>query len=213
MKRLLIATHNTGKIADFRVMLAPLGIEIVSARDFALPEPEETEDTFLGNARIKAHAAARATGLPAVSDDSGFCIDNLGRRQGVNTADWEVGPSGTRDPANLLQRLNRELVENKLHGPQRTSVYCVLVIAWPDGKELFFSSDSRGEVVWPPRGTNGFGADPVFVPDGYHQTFAEMDPVLKSKLSHRGRAMACLLAHFAEAGLAAFDETPAWSPT
>lgn len=195
LKSLLIATHNQGKIADFRVMLEPLGIDILSAKDFDLPEPEETEDTFLGNARIKAHAAARAAGIPAVADDSGFCIERLGRRPGVNTADWEIGSSGARNPANLLKRLHQELSANNLHGLQRATLNCALVFAQPDSMDKSFVSEIRGEVVWPPRGTNGFGADSVFIPDGHHQTLAEMNPVTKSRLSHRGRSMARLLAY------------------
>jgi len=191
--RLLIATHNQGKLDEMAHLLSPHGVTVVGAAEMNLPEPEETETTFVGNARIKAHAAAQATGLPALSDDSGIEIDALGGAPGVYTADWAETPNG-RDFVMAMTRTHRELEAANAPHPRTARFCCTLVIAWPDGHDEVFPGVMPGQVVWPMRGTQGHGYDPIFVPDGYDITFGEMDRWEKNKISHRADAVAKFVA-------------------
>lgn len=186
--RLLVATHNQGKLAEITEILAPHGVSVVGAAQMDLPEPEETENTFVGNARIKAHAAATATGLPALADDSGITIDALGGAPGVYTADWAETPNG-RDFMRAMTRANDELNAANAADPRLAQFRCTLVIAWPDGHDEVFEGVMPGQLVWPIRGSHGFGYDPMFQPDGYDITCAQMDPAEKNQISHRGRAL------------------------
>ncbi|MFC3613477.1 RdgB/HAM1 family non-canonical purine NTP pyrophosphatase [Lutimaribacter marinistellae] len=185
---LLVATHNKGKLEEMAHLLEPFGVKVVGAGEMNLPEPEETEDTFVGNARIKAHAAAKATGLPALSDDSGITIDALEGAPGVYTADWAETPYG-RDFVKAMTRANDELEARKAPHPRLAQFRCTLVLAWPDGHDEVFEGVAPGHLIWPMRGAEGFGYDPMFVPDGYNQTYAEMDRWEKNKISHRARAV------------------------
>lgn len=194
-KELLVATHNAGKLEEIAHLLRPFGISCVGAKAKGLREPEETEETFLGNARIKAHAAATATGLPALADDSGIEVDGLGGAPGVHTADWAETPSG-RDFVLAMTRTWRELEAARAPCP-RTARFCAtLVLAWPDGRDRVFEGKVEGQVVWPMRGRLGHGYDPMFQPDGYDLTFAEMEPELKNRISHRADAFRKLVACF-----------------
>ena len=190
---LLVATHNAGKLAEMRALLAPYGITVRSAREFGLGEPEETEDSFVGNARIKARAAVEATGLVTLADDSGLCVDALGGDPGVRTADWAETPSG-RDFDVAMQRTREALGAAGAGEPWTASFHCVLVLAWPDGHEEVFEGIARGLLVWPTRGAHGHGYDPMFVPEGESRTFAEMTEAEKNRLSHRSKAVAAMLA-------------------
>jgi XTP/dITP diphosphohydrolase len=172
-------------------LLAPHGIEVTSAGALGLPEPEETETSFLGNARIKAHAAARASGMPALSDDSGFSVAALDGAPGVYTADWAMRPEGGRDYVLAMGKVH-DLAKDA--GDRAAWFTCALVLAWPDGHEEGFEGKAEGAWVWPPRGAHGFGYDPMFVPSGLHETFGEMDPVEKHRISHRAAAFALLAA-------------------
>lgn len=185
--RLLVATHNQGKLEEIAHLLEPYGVEVVGAAEMNLPEPEETETTFAGNARIKAHAAAKATGLPALSDDSGIEIDALDGAPGVYTADWAETPSG-RDFVMAMTRAHDELEARNAPYPRSARFCCTLVLAWPDGHDEVFPGVMPGQIVWPMRGDQGHGYDPVFQPDGYDQTFGEMDRWEKNKISHRADA-------------------------
>ncbi|MDG3041458.1 RdgB/HAM1 family non-canonical purine NTP pyrophosphatase [Roseicyclus marinus] len=186
--RLLIATHNRGKLEEMEALLAPYGITVSSAADHGLPEPEETGTTFVENARIKAHAAAKATGLPALSDDSGIEIDALDGAPGVYTADWAETPNG-RDFV-MAMRKTHDLLEAKGAAHPRTARFCcTLVLAWPDGHDEVFPGVMEGQVVWPMRGDQGHGYDPIFQPAGYDVTFGEMDRWEKNKISHRAKAV------------------------
>lgn len=190
--RLVLASHNAGKVREVATLLAPYGLEVVSVKDLGLPVPAETEDSFLGNARIKALAAARASGLPALADDSGFSVAALGGDPGVRTADWATQPDGTRDYAAAMAKVA------KLAGasPDRSAWFtCALVLAWPDGHTEGFEGKVEGNWIHPPRGDKGFGYDPMFIPEGHAQTFGEMDPALKHRISHRARAFALLAEH------------------
>ncbi len=191
--RLLVATHNRGKLDEVRALLTPLGIAVTSNADHGLPEPEETEDTFLGNARLKAHAAVAATGLPALADDSGIEVEALGGAPGVRTADWAEVPGG-RDFMVAMERTRAELEAAGAPEPWRARFVSVLVLAWPDGHEETFEGVCDGQVVWPPRGAIGHGYDPVFMPDGFDQTFAEMTASEKNALSHRGASIRAFVA-------------------
>lgn len=186
--RLLIATHNKGKLEEVTHLLEPYGVSVVGAAQMNLAEPEETETTFVGNARIKAHAAAKATGLPALSDDSGIQIDALGGAPGVYTADWAETPEG-RDFVMAMERTHRELESIDAPHPRKAQFCCTLVLAWPDGHDDVFEGIMPGQVVWPMRGEQGHGYDPIFVPEGYEITFGEMDRWEKNKISHRAKAM------------------------
>ena len=185
--QLVVATHNTGKLEEIADLLSPFGVKLTSNADHGLPEPEETETTFVGNARIKAHAAAKATGLPALADDSGIEIDALGGAPGVYTADWAETENG-RDFTMAMTRAWSELETVKAAYP-RTARFCsTLVLAWPDGHDEVFAGKIEGQLVWPMRGQEGHGYDPIFQPNGYDITFGEMDRWEKNKISHRADA-------------------------
>ena len=190
---LVIATHNAGKLREIGALLAPFGVKVSSAGDHGLEEPLETEDTFAGNARIKAHFAAKATGLPALSDDSGITVDALDGAPGVYTADWAETPQG-RDFPMAMEKVWRLLEEKGAPEPRKAAFNCTLCLAWPDGHDEIFEGRVEGRVIWPMRGDNGFGYDPMFVPDGETETFGEMDPAKKDGMSHRADAFARLVA-------------------
>lgn len=184
---LVVATHNNGKLEEITDLLAPFNVVVKGAKDLNLTEPEETETTFVGNARIKAHAAARATGLPALSDDSGITIDSLGGAPGVYTADWAETPNG-RDFVMAMEKAHAALEAANAPFPRRAQFRCTLVLAWPDGHDEVFEGVMPGVIVWPMRGDQGHGYDPIFQPDGYDITFGEMDRWEKNKISHRADA-------------------------
>jgi XTP/dITP diphosphohydrolase len=187
-ERLLLASHNAGKLREIAELMTPLGVETVSAGAMGLPEPEETAPDFAGNAALKARAAAQASGLPALADDSGFSLAGLGGDPGVLSARW-AGPE--KDFGAAMLRVREGLGDN----PDRRAWFsCALCLAWPDGETATFLGRAEGAFVWPPRGTNGFGYDPVFVPLGGTRTFGEMTPAEKHAASHRARAMAQLIA-------------------
>lgn len=188
--RILIATHNAGKLAEFAALLAPLGITCIGAADLQLDEPDETEDTYLGNARIKAHAAARATGLPALADDSGIEVDALDGQPGVYTADWATQPDGRRDFGKAMEKTWALLEDKRARHPRTARFRATFVLAWPDGGEVVFEGKVEGHLVWPRRGERGHGYDPMFVPEGHDETFAEMPESLKNAISHRADAFA-----------------------
>lgn len=196
---LVVATHNQGKVREIAGLIGPYGLTASSAGELGLPEPEETGTTFRENAFIKAFAAAKATGLPALADDSGLCVDALDGDPGVYTADWAEQPDGSR---NWLAAMTK--VEDKLQaagateaGARQATFVATLCLCWPDGHAEYFVGEAPGTLVWPPRGEHGFGYDPVFKPDGHDRTFAEMLPEEKYArgvgpdglgLSHRTRA-------------------------
>lgn len=185
--RLLVATHNRGKLEEIAKLLEPFGISVVSAGDLNLPEPVETENSFVGNARIKAHAAVQATGLPALSDDSGITIDALGGAPGVYTADWAETPNG-RDFAMAMAKTWGKLEAIAAPEPRLAQFRCTLVLAWPDGHDEVFEGVMPGQIVWPMRGDQGHGYDPIFQPLGSDLTFGEMDRWQKNQISHRADA-------------------------
>lgn len=187
-RRLVVASHNAGKIREIAALLAPLGIAPVSAADLGLPEPEETEATFVGNALLKARAAA-GTGEAALADDSGLEAFGLGGAPGIYSARWA---GMDRDFGLAMRRVWDELAAAKASDFSARFV-CVLALVQPDGAAETFEGEVRGTLVWPPRGTLGFGYDPLFVPDGYDITFGEMDQDLKHSISHRARAFAKLV--------------------
>lgn len=201
--KVVIATHNAGKLREMRELLAPFGVEAVSAGELDLPVPDETGHMFAENAAIKAHAAARATGLPAISDDSGLCVDALDGAPGLFTADW-AGPE--KDFPAAMARVERELHKRDVgpDGNRRARFVSALIVAWPDGHEELFEGRVFGDVVWPPRGEKGFGYDPMFQPDGFNRTFGELSSGEKhgidwsgsqpEALSHRARAFLKLAA-------------------
>ncbi len=191
-ERLVVATHNPGKLGEIEALVAPLGIACVGAGALGLPAPEETETSFAGNALVKARAAARAAGLPALADDSGLCVDALGGEPGVRTADWAETGEG-RDWDMAMRKVEERLAALGPDAPRDARFVCALALAWPDGREAVFEGEVRGRLVWPPRGERGFGYDPMFVPDGQDATFGEMDPGLKHRISHRADAFAKLL--------------------
>ena len=188
--RLVAATHNSGKVVELKALFEPLGFEVVSAAELNLDEPEETEKTFTGNALIKAHAAARATGAPALSDDSGLVVAALGGMPGVHTADW------AGSPRNFMRAMEKvEAALQDIDATDRSAYFaCCLAVAWPDGHEEVFEGRVNGHIVWPPRGDRGFGFDPVVVADGETETFGEMDPDRKHGMSHRADAFTRLKA-------------------
>lgn len=191
--KLVIASHNAGKISEIATLLAPFGVEVTPAGDLGIEEPEETEDTFAGNARLKAHHAATRSGLPALSDDSGIMVDALDGAPGVFTADWAETSAG-RDFPMAMKKVWTLLEEKAAPEPRHASFVSTLCLAWPDGHDEMFEGRVHGRIVWPMRGNNGFGFDPVFVPDGESQTFGEMDPDRKHAMSHRADAFAKLVA-------------------
>ena len=191
--RLVIASHNEGKVREIRALLAPFGMDVVSAKELDLPEPEETGTTFIANAALKARSAADRSGLPALSDDSGLCVDALGGAPGVYTADWAETPQG-RDWMLAMTKVEQALATAGPDAGRDAQFVCTLALAWPDGHLQWFEGRVEGTLVWPPRGTRGFGYDPVFVPRGGTETFGEMDPDAKHAISHRAEAFAKLVA-------------------
>lgn len=191
---LVVATHNRGKLEEIADLLAPFQIEVRSAAAFGLKEPAETESTFVGNARIKAHFAARETGLPALADDSGITIDALDGAPGVYTADWAETPNG-RDFGLAMSRAWDAVQASGKPGPYGAQFRCTLVLAWPDGHDEVFEGCVAGTLVWPGRGEFGHGYDPMFRPDGHAETFGEMDRWQKNKMSHRADAFGKLMAN------------------
>jgi XTP/dITP diphosphohydrolase len=195
---LVIATHNPGKLREISALLAPYAIECLSAGALGLPEPAETATSFVENALIKARSAAQGAQLPALSDDSGLCVAALGGAPGVYTADWaeadvfEGGPG--RDWYMAMGKVEGKLAELGPGTPREAWFACVLALAWPDGSEAVYEGRVDGTLCWPPRGTLGFGFDPVFVPHGGNLTFAELDPREKHRISHRADAFARLVA-------------------
>jgi XTP/dITP diphosphohydrolase len=185
--RLVIASHNPGKVEEITVLLAPFGVEAVSAVALGLPEPEETGDSFEANAALKAHAAAAACRLPALADDSGLVVPALDGAPGIYSARW-ADPG--KDFEAAMARVERELGDED----RRASFVAVLALAWPDGHAELFRGEAPGHLVWPPRGERGFGYDPMFVPEGGSSTFGEMEPAEKHQISHRARAFAKLVA-------------------
>lgn len=192
-QKLVIASHNAGKVREIAELLKPFGVKVVSAGELGFEEPEETEETFVGNARIKAHFAAKKSGLPALSDDSGISVDALDGAPGVYTADWATTPNG-RDFPMAMEKVWTKLEQLDAPMPRSAAFNCTLCLAWPDGHDEVFEGLVRGEVVWPKRGNNGFGFDPVFLPNGKQETFGEMDPAEKHAMSHRADAFAKLVA-------------------
>jgi XTP/dITP diphosphohydrolase len=185
-ERLVVASHNPGKVVEIKALLARFGVATVGAAALGLPEPDETGDTFEANAELKARAAAERSGLLALADDSGVVVPALGGDPGIYSARW-AGP--TKDFRIAMERVHRELGS----GDRRAYFVAVLALAWPDGKIATFRGEEHGRLTWPPRGEKGFGYDPMFVPEGYDMTFGEMDPVEKHKISHRARAFAKLV--------------------
>jgi len=195
--KLVIATHNEGKLREIRALLAPFGIECIGASEASLPEPEETGTTFRENALIKAHASAEAAGLPALADDSGLEVFALGGKPGVYSADWAErqwfeGEAG-RDWFLAMGKVEGKLVELGADADRSARFVSTLALAWPNGDEQVFEGEVRGAVIWPPRGDRGFGYDPIFVADGMARTFAEIDPDEKQAISHRADAFAKLV--------------------
>ena len=195
--RLVIASHNQGKVREIRALLEPYGIEPVSAGDLGLPEPEETGTTFSENALLKARASAEGADCVALADDSGLCVAALGGKPGVYTADWAErqwfeGEPG-RDWYMAMGKVEGLLAEQGPDVDRRAYFVCTLALAWPDGHSEVFEGRVHGNLVWPPRGTLGFGYDPVFQPIGLEETFAELDPEQKQAMSHRADAFAKLV--------------------
>ena len=200
---LVIATHNAGKLREISALLAPFGMECVSAGSLGLPEPAETGTTFAENALIKAHAAAQESGMPALADDSGISVAALGGRPGVYTADWAERQWFEGEPGQPWQGRDWYMAMGKVEGmlcalgpdiSRACWFSCVLAIAWPDGGTVVYEGRIDGTFTWPPRGDKGFGYDPVFVPLGRAETFAEIDPEEKHRISHRADAFAKLVA-------------------
>lgn len=183
---LVVASHNSGKVVEIEALLKPFGVATVGAAALGLPEPEETGATFEENAALKAREAARRSGLPALSDNSGLVVPALGGAPGIYSARW-AGPS--RDFRAAMERVRRELDAKDIGDGDRSAHFvAVLALAWPDGEIATFRGEVHGRLVWPPRGERGFGYDPIFVPDGYDTTFGEIDPDEKHRISHRARA-------------------------
>jgi XTP/dITP diphosphohydrolase len=187
--RLVLASHNEGKVREIADLLAPYGIDAVSAGKLGLPEPEETGVSFAENAALKALAAAKASGLPALADDSGLEVAALGGEPGIHSARWG---GAARDFGLAMERVHRELEASGARD-QTANFICVLALASPDGGAEMFEGKVFGTLTWPPRGTRGFGYDPIFVPEGYKETFGEMKPELKDSISHRARAFEKLM--------------------
>lgn len=187
-KRLVIASHNQGKVIEIAELLRPFAVDIVSAAALGLPEPEETGDSFIANAALKAHAASQACGLPALADDSGLAVYALGGAPGIYSARW-AGES--RDFAKAMARVEAEL---EGQSDRRARFHCALALTWPYGHEELVEGTVDGVLVWPPRGDRGFGYDPIFLPQGHDLTFGEMAPDEKHAISHRASAFRQLVA-------------------
>ncbi|MDQ3143755.1 MAG: RdgB/HAM1 family non-canonical purine NTP pyrophosphatase [Pseudomonadota bacterium] len=211
--KLVIATHNEGKLREMRELLAPLGIECLGAAELDLPEPEETGVTFVDNSELKARASADLSGLPALADDSGLSVDALHGRPGIRSARWaEPGykvpgaqsasgspaegedEAGTRDFGRAMERVWREVEAAGADAGHDAHFTCALSLAWPDGTVESFEGKVHGTLVWPPRGQNGFGYDPMFVALGFDETFGEIEPSAKRAISHRAQAFRKLVA-------------------
>ena len=195
---LVIATHNAGKLREIAALLAPHGVECVSTGALGLAEPAETGKTFVENALLKAHAAATASGLAALADDSGLAVDALGGRPGVYTADWAErqwfeGPAG-RDWYLAMGKVEGMIAGCGRGTSRDAAFHCVLALAWPDGEQAVYEGRAAGSIVWPPRGDKGFGYDPIFVPAGGEHTFGEIAPDEKHRISHRADAFRKLVA-------------------
>lgn len=190
---IIVASHNVGKISEIGDLLAPFGVASVGADALGLDEPEETGTDFIANAELKAHAAAMATGRPALADDSGLAVDALDGAPGIYSARWAQTPDGTRDFALAMQKVETALAQ-KPDAPRTARFICALSLAWPDGHAESFEGQVAGSLVWPMRGDNGFGYDPVFLPLGGDLTFGEMAPQAKHAISHRADAFAQLVA-------------------
>jgi XTP/dITP diphosphohydrolase len=195
---LVIATHNAGKLKEIGALLEPYGLKCISAGSLGLPEPAETGKSFAENALIKARAAAEASGLVALADDSGLSVDALDARPGVYTADWAErqwfeGSPG-RDWYMAMGKIEGMLQQIGPEADRSAAFHCVLALAWPDGEYAVYDGKCAGALTWPPRGTLGFGYDPVFIPAGRDETFAEIEPEAKHALSHRADAFAKLVA-------------------
>jgi XTP/dITP diphosphohydrolase len=190
---IIVASHNVGKISEIGDLLAPFGVASVGADALGLDEPEETGADFIANAELKAHAAAMATGRPALADDSGLAVDALDGAPGIYSARWAQTPDGTRDFAFAMQKVETALAQ-KPDAPRTARFICALSLAWPDGHAESFEGQVAGTLVWPMRGDNGFGYDPVFLPLGSELTFGEMSPQAKHAISHRADAFAQLVA-------------------
>ena len=191
--QLLVATHNSGKFEEIRHLIEPFGVELTSAAAQGLDVPEETGTTFVENARLKAQAAARASGLPSLADDSGLEVAALGGAPGVRTADWAETSAG-RDFDKAMKRVQDALDAVYADEPRRARFCCTLVLCWPDGHDEVFEGVAHGRIVWPGRGGQGHGYDPIFLPDGYAQTYGEMDRWAKNRISHRADAFDKLVA-------------------
>ncbi len=190
--RLVIASHNRGKIREIGELLAPWQIEVLAAPDLGISDPEETETSFEGNARLKALHVAKASGLPALADDSGLEVAALDGQPGIYSARWAETENGSRDFRHAMARVHAALRERSAPEPWRARFVCALALAWPDGECAVFEGEVKGRIVWPPRGDRGFGYDPIFLPDGEAETFGEMEPARKHAMSHRADAFAKL---------------------
>ena len=189
--RLVIASHNEGKVREIRALLAPYGIEPVSAASLDLPEPDETGTSFAANAELKARASADLSGLPALADDSGLCVEALGGDPGIFSARW-AGES--KDFGLAMQLVEDRLRERDAALGRDAHFVCALSLCWPDGHIETFEGRTDGTLIWPPRGANGFGYDAMFRPNGHDETFGQMDPATKHAMSHRADAFAKLVA-------------------
>ena len=193
--KLVIASHNAGKVREIRALLAPYGIEPVSAASLDLPEPEETGTTFAANALLKAVSSCDLSGIVALADDSGLCVEALGGEPGVYTANWaEPDDDGPRNWSMAMQKVEDRLQALGQDVSRRAHFVCTLALVWPDGSDALFEGRVDGALVWPPRGARGFGYDPMFIPDGHTETFGEMDPDAKHAIGHRADAFAKLVA-------------------
>ena len=186
--KLVVASHNEGKVREIRALLAPYGIEPVSAAELDLPEPDEIGVNFIENADLKARQAADLSGLPALADDSGLCVEALGDRPGIFSARWAEGADGSRDFHRAMQRVEDELQALGPDVSRDAHFACALAVVWPDGESEWFEGRVEGTLVWPPRGGSGFGYDPIFLPLGRDETFGEMDQAEKHRISHRAEA-------------------------
>lgn len=194
---LVIATHNAGKLKEISALLEPHGMKCLSAGSLGLPEPAETGTTFVQNALLKARAAAEASGIVALADDSGLSVAALGGRPGVYTADWAERQWFEGDPGRdwymAMGKVEGLLQQQGADVDRSCAFHCVLALAWPDGEHAVYEGTAPGSLTWPPRGEMGFGYDPVFVPEGSEQTFAEIEPAQKHAISHRADAFAKLV--------------------
>lgn len=192
---LLLATHNAGKLEEFCALFKGRPVTLLSASELGLPEPAETEETFEGNALIKARSAASQANMVALADDSGLCIDALNGAPGVRSADWSFTPSG-RDFGAAMERVRRELAASGSVAPWSARFVCVLALVFPEGSESIFRGEAEGTIVFPGRGSQGHGYDPIFMPSGDTATFGEMDRWHKNRTGHRGKAVEALLRRF-----------------